>query len=56
MQSGRYFDAGWKPVIPVKVSTERYTAYREEVIKEQVTASGVVGGLALDGGVGGVAF
>ena len=50
----RRFGAGVK--ILTMVSTERYTAYREEVIKEQVTASGVVGGLALDGGVGGVAF
>lgn len=51
----RRFGAGVK--ILTMVSTERYTAYREEVIKEQATvAGGMVGGLALDGGVGGVAF
>lgn len=49
----RRFGAGVK--ILTMVSSERYTAYREEVIKEHV-ASGVVSGLALDGGVGGVAF
>ena len=39
------------------VSNEKYTAYRQEVSQQQTTTTTVINGaLALDGGVGGVAF
>ena len=54
-KNGENFGAGVK--ILTMVSAERYTAYREEVIREQTTSSnGQITSLALDGGVGGVAF
>jgi hypothetical protein len=50
----RRFGAGVK--ILTMVSAERYTAYKEEVVREQTVTNGQITSLALDGGVGGVAY